>query len=79
MFVTGTEGIIPYVKSHPNFSTVFKEFLYLCLQMEPERRSLPSQLLEHPFLQVVAPKMAMENVLKEIFLSNAFENSGLFL
>jgi len=78
MFTTATEGLIPYVFEQTKYSGVFKQFLYLCLQLDPEKRSNAEELLNNEFLSKALPQKSMENIVREIFLTNAFESSGLF-
>jgi len=80
MFISGTEGLAPYViERQPHYSQEFSDFLLLCLNMDPSQRATTEQLLQHPFLTKAATLKTMEGVLREIFLTVAFENSGLFI
>eukprot|EP01119_Soliformovum_irregulare_P019522 TRINITY_DN619_c0_g1_i1.p1 TRINITY_DN619_c0_g1~~TRINITY_DN619_c0_g1_i1.p1 ORF type:complete len:554 (+),score=199.42 TRINITY_DN619_c0_g1_i1:14-1675(+) len=79
MFLSATEGLMPYVEEQTKYSEDFKNFLEKCLQVDPTLRSTPEDLLKHKFLTMAASKKDMESVLKEIFITNAFENSGLFM
>lgn len=46
MFNNATEGLLSYVEKREKYSTAFKEFLSLCLYLEPEKRATPVQLLD---------------------------------
>ena len=46
MFVTGTEGLQPYINAQSHYSEDFKNFLNGCLEMQPEKRALPEQLIQ---------------------------------
>ncbi len=46
MFITATEGLAGYVVEHEKYSNQFKEFLLLCLKMNPEERAKPEELLQ---------------------------------
>ena len=45
MFSNATEGLIPYVEQQTKYSSLFKNFLEICLQMDPEKRPTPQELL----------------------------------
>jgi len=79
MFITATEGLIPYVQEQNHYSNLFKDLLHKCLEMDPSKRSTAEQLLSHPFIIQATTQVVMEDILRQIFLTRAFENSGMFL
>ncbi|KYQ90593.1 putative protein serine/threonine kinase [Tieghemostelium lacteum] len=75
MFTVATEGATGF--DHPElWSDVFKDFLSLCLKMEPSERATAVELLQHPFIKKADTRDNMENILKKIFLTNSLMNSG---
>jgi len=77
MFVVGSEGLIPFVQHHEKYSDLFKDFLVMCLQFDPTKRATPRELLTHPFIGKSSNQKTLQIILREIFLANAFEGSGL--
>ncbi|EFA80301.1 putative protein serine/threonine kinase [Heterostelium album PN500] len=75
MFTVATEGSTGF--DEPDiWSDCFKEFLSLCLRLDPEERATAADLLKHPFIKKADTRDNMENILKKIFLTNSLMNSG---
>lgn len=49
LFVISTKGA-PGLKKPKNWSSEFKQFLSLCLAIEPSKRPSAVELLQHPFI-----------------------------
>jgi len=79
MFVSATEGLKPYVDEQTHYSEQFKDLLHRCLELDPAKRATPEDLLSHPFIVQASTQKVMEDILRQIFLSRAFENSGMFI
>jgi len=77
MFLTATEGLEDFVREHTKYSQEFKDFLLLCLKMDPSERASPLFLLKHRFLAKAITQAEMKNVLREIFIATTIEQSGL--
>lgn len=76
MFTVGTEGVKELFVDPSKWSDSFKDFLGLCLKVDPEERATAETLLGHPFLKLADTRANMENILRRIFLSNSLLNSG---
>jgi len=76
MFTVGTEGVKELFVDPSKWSDVFKDFLGLCLKVDPEERATAEDLLGHPFIKLADTRANMENILRRIFLSNSLLNSG---
>jgi len=79
MFLSATEGLKPYVEEQKHYSEQFKDLLNRCLEIDPAKRATPDELLSHPFIVQASTQKVMEDILRQIFLSRAFENSGMFI
>jgi serine/threonine protein kinase len=55
LFFITTKGI-PELKQMDKWSSEFKEFLHLCLTVDPTQRPDTTQLLKHPFVKKACPK-----------------------
>ncbi|KAF2072262.1 hypothetical protein CYY_006416 [Polysphondylium violaceum] len=75
MFTVATEGATSFDEPEL-WSDCFKEFLSLCLKMDPAERATAADLLKHPFIKKADSRDNMENILKKIFLTNSLMNSG---
>jgi len=62
LFLITTKGI-PDLKAPENWSPQFRNFVSLCLEVDPEKRWDATQLLSHPFLQKKAHPSEMESVI----------------
>ena len=51
MFTVGTEGYPQPFEKPKQWSEEFKEFLNLCLQMDPQNRPTSAELLQVSFLE----------------------------
>eukprot|EP01116_Phalansterium_solitarium_P003353 TRINITY_DN14171_c0_g1_i1.p1 TRINITY_DN14171_c0_g1~~TRINITY_DN14171_c0_g1_i1.p1 ORF type:complete len:613 (-),score=109.05 TRINITY_DN14171_c0_g1_i1:279-2117(-) len=78
LYVSGSQGLAPYVDQQARYTEEFKDFLRLCLVIDPAQRATPKELLKHRFLSKAANRKAMEAALKDVFLTSTFEQSGLF-
>ncbi|EGG18197.1 putative protein serine/threonine kinase [Cavenderia fasciculata] len=74
MFTVATEGATGFDEPEL-WSDTFKDFLSLCLKIDPEERATAEQLLKHPFIKKADTRDNMENILKKIFLTNSLMNS----
>eukprot|EP00771_Trimastix_marina_P000257 gnl/Trimastix_PCT/1268.p1 GENE.gnl/Trimastix_PCT/1268~~gnl/Trimastix_PCT/1268.p1 ORF type:complete len:471 (-),score=138.91 gnl/Trimastix_PCT/1268:241-1653(-) len=54
LFLIATRGP-PSLKEPTAWSSAFKQFLQLCLHLDPDQRPRPEELLSHPFIQLAAP------------------------
>jgi len=64
LFLITTKGI-PGLKSPEYWSTDFRQFVEMSLDLEPNNRPDASQLLRHPFLQKVAAPSELTSVIKK--------------
>lgn len=76
MFTVGTEGVTEMFLEEKKWGNEFKDFLRLCLKVDPEERATATDLLNHSFLKKADSRANMENILRRIFLSNSLLNSG---
>lgn len=76
MFTVGTEGVTEMFLEEKKWSNEFKDFLRLCLKVDPEERATAPDLLNHSFIKKADSRANMENILRRIFLSNSLLNSG---
>lgn len=76
MFTVGTEGVADMFLDEKKWSNEFKDFLRLCLKVDPEERATAKDLLNHSFIKKADSRANMENILRRIFLSNSLLNSG---
>jgi len=71
MFVAATEGYPDPFEKPKLWSKDFKDFLSLCLQMEPENRPTASQLLHHPWISTAESSKSMIKIISGIFILQA--------
>jgi len=76
MFTVATEGCPQLFVEPDKWSDTFKDFLGVCLKMDPDERATAEQLLQHPFIGMADSRSNMEHILRRIFLSNSLINSG---
>ena len=77
MFLTATDGIKDSgLDRVVSWSKEFREFLALCLPIDPEKRATATQLLTHDFLKKAEEHKNMEKVLSSIFLHNTLAVLG---
>lgn len=75
MFISSNYGL---KKSIPeDVSELAREFLLLCLEINPKKRATAEQLLKHPFVNQPKLKDGIEDVLRGIFVSNSLALSGI--
>jgi len=77
MFTVATIGLPSPLEMFENWSSVFHDFLFQCLQQDPDARPTASQLLKHPFIELAATPQAMEALLSKVFVKNLLEQSGI--
>lgn len=54
LYLIATNGT-PQLQNPETLSDIFRDFLSLCLEVDPERRSTAKQMLQHPFLEKADP------------------------
>jgi len=62
LFLITTKGI-PGLKQPEKWSTAFRQFVGLCLEIDVEKRLEASQILKHPFLEKLAHPSEIEHVI----------------
>jgi len=68
MFTVGTEGYPQPFEKPKLWSDEFKEFLSLCLQMDPQNRPSSAELLQHAFMKKADSVKSMKNIISNIFV-----------
>jgi len=76
MFTVAIEGYQQLFIEPDKWSDTFKDFLGLCLKVDPDERATADQLLQHAFIQKADSRSNMEHILRRIFLSNSLISSG---
>jgi serine/threonine protein kinase len=73
MFVAGTEGYPNPIEKTRTFSPTFFSFISLCLEREPNKRPMATELLRHEFVansNCESPEV-MKQVVSGIFVLTA--------
>jgi p21-activated kinase 1 len=54
----------PEIQNPDALSDIFKDFLFLCLQVNPSFRPTAAELLKHPFLRKADPLYTLTPLIK---------------
>ncbi|KAK5578621.1 hypothetical protein RB653_008293 [Dictyostelium firmibasis] len=73
MFTTATEGCAGLDRPE-RWSEQFTQFLNLCLEMDPSKRSTAEQLLKHPWINLSENPETMKKILAQIFIANVMNH-----
>jgi len=74
MFMAATQGLADQI---PEIATTnAKNFLLRCLEADPTKRATPIELLEHPWISKSGLSKGIEEVLRDIFLTNTLSSLG---
>ncbi|KAJ3217005.1 Protein kinase [Dinochytrium kinnereticum] len=65
LYLIATNGT-PTLKSPEKLSSVFKNFLGRCLEVDVNKRATSDELLQHPFLRLSAPLSALAPLVKRV-------------
>lgn len=63
MYLIATNGT-PKIPSLDKLSSVFRDFLFRCLEVSEEKRATPLELLQHPFLKKGASLSSLTPLIK---------------
>ncbi|KAK5153281.1 signal transducing kinase of the PAK [Oleoguttula sp. CCFEE 6159] len=63
LYLIATNGT-PAIKEEHNLTAIFKDFLYLALKVDPEKRGSAHDLLKHPFIQTAEPLATLSPLVK---------------
>jgi hypothetical protein len=74
MFTAATDGLSSQIPA--NATANAKDFLEKCLQIDPNDRAKPGDLLQHPWVKQTKIGKGIVEVLKQIFLSNSLIHMG---
>jgi serine/threonine protein kinase len=68
MFTAGTVGYPEPLEGTREWGNLFREFMVLCLTMNPDKRPHASELLKHNFLEKTDTAESMQQILSNIFV-----------
>lgn len=75
MYTASTKGLKPFIPD--GVSDIAKDFLELCLKIDPKKRASAEELLEHPFVKQPKIEVGIKDILRGIFVSNSLALSGI--
>ncbi|KAI8090196.1 kinase-like domain-containing protein [Gilbertella persicaria] len=70
LYLIATNGT-PTLQSPESLSDVFRDFLFKCLEVDPELRPSAKELLEHPFIQLADPLRSLSPLIRAAKENNA--------
>ncbi|KAJ5495722.1 Serine/threonine-protein kinase ste20 [Penicillium diatomitis] len=74
LYLIATNGT-PKIKDEHQLSHVFRDFLYLALKVDPEKRASAHDLLKHPFMSLCSPLSHLAPLVKAARISRAQEKA----
>ncbi|KAJ5168818.1 Serine/threonine-protein kinase ste20 [Penicillium canariense] len=74
LYLIATNGT-PNIKDEHQLSHIFRDFLYLALKVDPEKRASAHDLLKHPFMGLCSPLTHLAPLVKAARISRAQEKA----